>query len=142
LLTERVDYYGPGSPLDKLCLRSGMVLRLGADPDTVTLLHLAEYLVPLDGKRRVRREHLVARENGVELCAVECLDDSNGIVEWPGEDYFAVILRAYLASGRGATGRVGNAQSELLDARDFVDFGVAWMTAHFRPAAAAASPAS
>ena len=135
------DYYGPGSPLDKLCVCSGKVLRLGANPDTVTLLHFAEYLVPLDGKRRVRREHLIACGDGAELRAVECLDDSNGIVEWPGEDYFAPILHAYLAAGRGATGQVGNARSQLLDARDLVDFGVAWMTEYLRPAPAATRPA-
>src|SRR5688572_15952161 len=29
------DYYGPGSPLDKLCAKGGKILRLGANPDTV-----------------------------------------------------------------------------------------------------------
>ena len=135
------DYYGPGSPLDKLVAGGGKVLRLGANPDTVTLIHLAEYLVPLEGKRRVRREHLVARGDGAELCAVECLDDSDGIVAWPGEDYFARILQEYLAAGRGTIGRVGNARSQLLDARDLVDFGVAWMSEHFRPAPPATPPA-
>jgi aminoglycoside N3'-acetyltransferase len=35
------------------------VLRLGVDLDTLTVLHYAEYLVPLDVKRRVRRNRLV-----------------------------------------------------------------------------------
>ena len=34
------DYYGPGSPLEKLCRWGGRILRLGANPDTVTALHL------------------------------------------------------------------------------------------------------
>jgi aminoglycoside N3'-acetyltransferase len=47
------DYYGPGSVLDRFSRAAGKILRIGADPDTVTLLHLAEYLVDLPDKRRV-----------------------------------------------------------------------------------------
>lgn len=124
------DYYGPGSPLERLVDHGGLVLRLGADLDTVTLLHLAEYLVGLPDKRRVRRHRLVATPDGTQVRVVECLDDSDGIVDHPGEDYFAVILRAYLATGRARVGTVGSATSELLAARDLVPFGVAWMVAN------------
>ena len=58
---------------------------------------------------------------------------SYGIVDHPGEDYFATILQAYLATGRARTGRVGGATSELLDAADLVAFGQAWMTANLAP---------
>ena len=61
---------------------------------------------------------------------VECLDDNDGIVERPGEDYFITLLRAYLATGRASTGMVGQADSELLDAADVVAFGAAWMGEH------------
>jgi aminoglycoside N3'-acetyltransferase len=124
------DYYGPGSLLERVVQRRGKVLRLGADLDTVTVLHYAEYLAPLDHKRRVRRVHRLARGGGVIEQAVECLDDSDGIVDHPGEDYFAQIVRAYLATGRAATGRVGNAESELIDAGDLVAFGVEWMATY------------
>jgi aminoglycoside N3'-acetyltransferase len=125
------DYYGPGSPLQHLCELGGKVLRLGADPDTVTLLHYAEYLVPLAEKRRVVRHRRVLGPAGPVVRTVSCLDDSDGIVVWEGEDYFAVMLKAYLADGRGARGRVGGAASELLGARDLVAFGVDWMARHF-----------
>ena len=75
----------------------GRVLRLGADLDTLTVLHYAEYLAPLPTKRRVRRHRLVKGRDHPELRVVECLDDSDGIVDYPEEDYFAVILREYLA---------------------------------------------
>lgn len=124
------DYYGPGSPLEH-ALRAGVrVLRLGADPGTVTLLHLAEYLVELPAKRRVRRYVRVLGPHGPEVRTVDCLDDEFGIVEPTGEDYFALILRDYLARGLARTGRVGNAVSELLDGADFVSFGVRWMAEH------------
>jgi aminoglycoside 3-N-acetyltransferase len=124
------DYFGPGSPLARLVEAGGKVLRLGADPDTTTLLHYAEYLAPIDSKRRVRRQRLVRSETGVEVRTVDCLDDSEGIVDYPGGDYFAVILADYLATSRASRGFVGAASSELIDAADLVDFAVSWMTDH------------
>lgn len=124
------DYYGPGSPLERLVQAGGRILRLGADLDTLTVLHYAEYLAPVPEKRRVRRHRLVEGPDGPQLRIIACLDDSNGIVDHPGEDYFAVILRRYLATGRASTGVVGRATSELIDAADIVAFGVTWMAEH------------
>lgn len=124
------DYYGPGSPLER-AWRSGVrVLRLGADLSTVTLLHLAEYLVELPTKRRVRRYVRVHGSHGPEVRTVDCLDDEFGIVDHEGEDYFGLILRDYLAQGRARTGKVGNATSELLEGEDLLPFGVQWMAEH------------
>ncbi|MGD9739653.1 MAG: aminoglycoside N(3)-acetyltransferase [Bauldia sp.] len=121
------DYYGAGSPLERLALNGGKVLRLGADEDTVTLLHYSEWLANIPNKRRVRRHRRVARSAGPEIVHIDTIDDSDGIVPWDGEDYFALILRDYLALGRAAQGKVGNARSELIEARDLVAFGVDWM---------------
>jgi aminoglycoside N3'-acetyltransferase len=139
------DYYGPGSPLDRFCREGGRVLRMGANLDTTTVLHFAEYRAEVPGKRRVRRHYRCMGANGPEIRLVECLDDEHGIVAWPGEDYFATILREYLATGRAKHGRVGLAKSELIEAGSLVDFGTDWMTAHFgrlqtRAIAAAAGP--
>ncbi len=125
------DYYGPGSPLERLVERRGRVLRLGADLDTMTIIHYAESLVPLPSKRRARRHRLLA-DGSVRV--VDTLEDSDGIVDHPGEDYFATILRSYLAPGAAATGRVGGARSELIDAAGIVDYAVAWMAEHLSPA--------
>lgn len=128
------DPYGPGSVLERLVLAGAKVLRLGADPDTVTLLHLAEYYADLPFKRRVRRHHKVLLPDGTAAVrAVTCLDDTEGIVERDGEDYFATILHDYLARGRAARGRVGGARAELIDAADFVRHGASWMTRHLAP---------
>lgn len=124
------DYFGPGSPLHRLCDLGGKVLRMGADPDTVTLMHYAEYLAPLPAKRRVTRERTVLGAGGPLARAVSCLDDEHGIVEWDGEDYFKTILETYLATGAGSRGQVGDAPSELLDARDLLDFSIPWMAAN------------
>lgn len=129
-LLDRVpwhDYFGPGSPLERLAA-GGVVLRLGADPNTVTLLHHAEYLCAVAPKRRVRRHRRVrAPDGGSAVRVVECLDDEAGIVDYPGEDYFADLLRDYLAAGRARTGTVGGAAAELIEAADLVAFGVRWM---------------
>ena len=119
-----------GSPLERLVRLGGRILRLGADADTVTALHHAEYLTAAGPKRRVRRYRLVATPAGPQVRVVECLDDEDGIVDYEGEDYFAHILRAYLESGAAARGLVGRAPSELLAAADIVAFGVRWMDRH------------
>jgi aminoglycoside N3'-acetyltransferase len=124
------DYYGPGSPLERLVTAGGKVLRLGADVDTVTLLHYAEYLAEIPGKRRVVRHRRVRGGTGTVIRRVEALDDSDGIVDWVGDDYFGLILVAYLDLGRAARGLVGGATSELIDAADLVAFATVWMEAN------------
>ena len=126
------DYYGPGSPLDRLCRPGGRVLRLGASSDTTTVLHFAEYLADVPNKRRVRRTYRCQGADGPETRVIECLDDEQGIVDWPGEDYFATILREYLATGRAKQGTVGSAMAELIDADELGRFGARWMTERFR----------
>jgi aminoglycoside N3'-acetyltransferase len=124
------DYYGPGSALERLCSLRGRVLRLGADLETTTLLHLAEYLVELPRKRRVRRHRRVIRDGVATTAFVDCLDDEHGIVDHPDGDYFGLLLADYLDRGRARSGRVGNARSELVDASDLLDFAVPWMARH------------
>ncbi len=121
------DYYGPGSPLEKLCEWGGKVLRLGASPDTTTVLHYAEYLARIPDKRRTRWDYLLATPEGPKHVWIDCLDDAEGIVDWDGEDYFAIILKSYAALGRHRSGRIGASSAELIDASDLVKFGVNWM---------------
>lgn len=124
------DYYGPGSPLQRLCGWGGRILRLQASPDTTTALHYAEYLADLPGKRRTRWDYVLAEPEGSRHVWIECLDDAEGIADWSGEDYFAEILHAYLALGRHLEGRVGAGQGQLIDAADLVRFGARWMESH------------
>lgn len=127
------DYYGPASPLQKLCDMGGKILRLGADPDTVTALHYAEYLADLPAKKRTRWDYILAGPDGPRHVWIDCLDDSGGIVTWTGEDYFALILKTYLALGHHREGMVGPARSELIDAADLVAFGARWMEENLGP---------
>lgn len=126
------DYYGPGSPLERLLQHEGKVLRLGADLDTVTLLHHAEYLCDVPAKRRVVRHRRIATPEGPVVRTVSCLDDSDGIVEGVNdvEDYFITVTRAALEAGLATVGQVGAATAELLDARKLVTFATYWMSAN------------
>lgn len=123
------DYHGPGSPLERLTQLGGMVLRLGADPDTVTLTHYAEYLADVPDKIRVRRRYVRA-DTGEVL--IESLDDDDGIAEWPHGDYFEQIFLDYKAAGAVKTGLVGRCSAELFEAQDFVSFAVRWMNRELR----------
>jgi aminoglycoside N3'-acetyltransferase len=129
------DYYGPGSALARFVVNGGRVLRLGANPDTVTVLHYAEYLAEVPSPVRVRRHRKVLDRLGTRIVVVECLDDENGIVpddRQPHEDYFALTLREYLSTGRARSGHVADAQAELIDAGDIVEFGAEWMRTNLR----------
>lgn len=118
------DYHGPGSPLERFSFISGRVLRLGADTDTMTLTHYAEYLAEVPSKVRVRRRYCRADTGEVWI---ESLDDNDGIAEWPHGDYFEQIYLDYRSSGPVKTGMVGHCEAELLDARHFVSFAIKWM---------------
>ena len=127
------DYYGPGSPLQKLCEWDGRILRLGAGADTVTALHYAEYLADLPDKRRTRWDYVLAGDDGPHHFYTACLDDAAGIARWDGADYFAVIVKGYLALGRHRGGTVGKAESELIQAADIVEYGARWMERNLAP---------
>jgi aminoglycoside N3'-acetyltransferase len=127
------DYYGPGSPLARFVAAGGKVLRLAADPETVTVLHYAEYLANVPGKRRVRRHRRVKTASGTSVRVVDSLDDEHGIADYESPDYFGVILREYLASGAARQGRVGSAASELIDAKDLTSFATRWLECHLGP---------
>jgi aminoglycoside 3-N-acetyltransferase len=127
-----LDYgFGPGSPLEKLCRAGGEVLLLGTPFASVTLIHYAECLADVPGKRVVRYRMPVLVEGQRRWADVEEFDTSDGIRDWGGGDYFEAIVEAYLAAGDGRTGLVGAARSYLFDARDLTAFGVAWMEREF-----------
>jgi aminoglycoside 3-N-acetyltransferase len=127
-----LDYgYGEGSPLAKLVDGGGKVLMLGAPLDTLTLLHHAEHLADIPGKRIRRIEVPLARPDGTQWRMIEEFDTGDPIVEGLDEDYFAGIVTEFLASGQGRQGLVGAAPSVLVDAAAITAFGVNWLESRF-----------
>ncbi len=124
------DYCGTGSPLERLVRARGKVLRLGADLNTVTLLHHAEFLADVPAKRRDRRHRKVRTAGGgSRIVVIDTLDDTYGITDYPHGDYFDDLMADYLKTGAAAVGMVGNARSELIDAEDLVRYGARWIEA-------------
>jgi len=123
-----LDYgYGPGSPLARLVSAGGKVLLVGAPLDAMTLLHHAEHLAQIPGKRVIRYEVPFATRGGVEWRMVEEFDTADPFVDGLDDDYFATIVTEFLAGGHGAQGPVGEAPSVLVDAAPITAFAVNWL---------------
>jgi len=69
----------------------------------------------------------VLREGSMVWVDLEEYDTNWAIVNWAGEDYFELIMKEYLSSGKGNSRKVGSAWSYLFDANDLVNFAVHWM---------------
>ncbi|MDN7452828.1 aminoglycoside 3-N-acetyltransferase [Burkholderia cenocepacia] len=127
-----LDYgYGEGTPLAKLVAAGGRVLMLGAPLDTLTLLHHAEHLADIPGKRIKRIEVPFATPTGTQWRMIEEFDTGDPIVAGLAEDYFAGIVTEFLASGQGRQGLIGAAPSVLVDAAAITAFGVTWLEKRF-----------
>ncbi|MGW0732243.1 aminoglycoside 3-N-acetyltransferase [Streptomyces sp. NPDC002851] len=132
------DPHGPDSPLARLVSLGGRVLLLGAPLDSLTLLHHAEALADAPGKRYVEYEQPILVNGERTWRRFHDIDSADGAFDysavvpegtWP----FDAIAQEMLATGIGLRGRVGAAESVLFEARDVVDFGVAWMEEKLTP---------
>lgn len=119
--------YGEGTPFERIIQASGRVLMLGAPLDTITLLHHAEHKARLPGKRVIRYKRLMPGRDGPAWIGFEEFDTSRPVVDTLPSNCFEMIALDYLAAGRGYTGTVGAAKSYLFDAKELVEFAVAWL---------------
>ncbi len=126
------DYgYGRQSPFGKLVQAKGKTLLLGAPLDTMTLLHHAEHLAEIPGKR-VRQFEIPVLVNGETVWRKgEEFDTSDPVVQGLADDYFVTIVSEYLATGEGQEGTIGDAPSVLVEAAGIVPFAVGWLEARF-----------
>lgn len=123
-----IDYgYGPGSPLAKLVEAGGKIALIGAPLDTMTLLHHAEHLANVPGKRIKRVEVPFVRDGGVEWRMAEEFDTGDPVVAGLADDYFGAIVEDFLATGGGRRGLVGDASGIMVDAAAITAFAVAWI---------------
>lgn len=125
--------YGPGSPLERFVRHGGRVLLLGAPLDAVTVLHYAEAIADIPGKRRVTYEVPVLQDGRKVWLRADNFD-TNGILDVfareDAPDAVERIARDYVAEGHGQRGRAGQADCFLFEAAGLVDYGVRWLAAH------------
>ena len=127
-----LDYgYGPQSPLGKLVEAKGKTLLLGAPLDTMTLLHHAEHLADIPGKRVLRYESPILVDGHKVWRRFEEFDTGDPIVDGLAEDYFDDVVEDFLATGQGKRGLIGHAPSVLVDAPAIVAFAVEWLERRF-----------
>jgi aminoglycoside 3-N-acetyltransferase len=128
-----MDYgYGAGSPFARLAAAGGQVLMLGAPLDTMSLLHHAEHVADIKDKHVRRMEVPLTTTDGVIWQVITEYDTSDPVVDGLDDDYFADIVREFLASGQGRQGRVGDAQCVLVPAAAMTRFAVDWLERRFR----------
>lgn len=127
-----LDYgYGPGTPLARLVEAGGKVAMIGAPWETMTLLHHAEHLADIPGKRIVRWHMPLLEDRQTVWRAVEEFDTGNPVVDGLDDDYFDQVVRDFVALGGGRQGKVGNASALLVDAPAMVRFAVEWLESRF-----------
>lgn len=127
-----MDYgYGPQSPLGKLVASGGKTMLIGAPLDSMTLLHHAEHLAAIPGKRLRRYQSPILVDGRTVWRDFEEFDTADPVVDGLAEDYFEDIVEDFLATGRGQRGLIGNAPSVLVDAPAIVAFAVDWLERRF-----------
>lgn len=119
--------YGTGSPFAKLVEARGRVLMVGAPPDTISILHHAEHLANIPGKRLRRIEVPMLVDGVVDWRTITEFDTVDPVVEGLAEDYFGTVVGQFMARGGGSAGMLGDADAVLLPAAELVAFAVAWL---------------
>lgn len=123
--------YGPGTPFARLVERNARVLMIGAPHDTMTILHHAEHLAPIQRKRERRYDVPLAAGDGPRWVRVREYDTSEPVRDDLPEDYFATVVSDYLATGAGRAGHIGLAEALVVDAAPIVSFAVDWLKQRF-----------
>ena len=112
---------GEKSPLARIYDLDGWVLLLGVGFDNNTSLHLAEFRADFPSKKIVEQAGPIIKNGERSWIPIKSMEDNT--------DDFMKIGKAYRKSGgRIKTGKIGNAQAELLPQRDLVDFASRWMS--------------
>ena len=116
--------FGAGSALERFTELNGHILLLGSDHDAVTYLHYAEHVGTFKDKRIVRFKvpvHVDGQRVWRDMAEVDTGDRAHA--NWP-DRFFAQIVDALLVETGNQGGRVGNAPSVLLPARELLGYAL------------------
>ncbi len=120
---------GKDSALERLLELNGKILLLGSDHDQVTFLHYAEHILDVPDKIIARFKVPAEQEGQRVWMDMEEVDSSDGAhASWP-DRFFAVITDEYLAMTGNNGGRVGNAESYLIEGRGLHELAMKKMEA-------------
>jgi aminoglycoside 3-N-acetyltransferase len=97
---------------------------LGAPLDTMTMIHHAEHLARLPGKRVNRTEVPFASSEGMIWRWIEEFDTGDPVVDTLPEDFIERIVTAYLEAAKPPCGLVGRARSVLVSAAELLPFAI------------------
>jgi aminoglycoside 3-N-acetyltransferase len=129
------DAYGAGTPYARLAELGGQVALLGAPLDTVTLVHHAEAVAQVPGKRRVSYAMPVISGGERVWRTFSDINTSEGALPYErvlGEEpYVEHIACSALAAGVGRSGPLGEGTAHLFDARGLVEHAVGWIERNF-----------
>lgn len=129
------DAYGPGTPYARLVELGGQVVLLGAPLDTVTLVHHAEAVAQVPGKRRVSYGAPVIVGGQRRWQTFSDIDTGDGALPYERvlgkEPYVEHIARSALAAGTGRSGPIGEATAYVFDAQGLVAYAVGWIERNF-----------
>lgn len=129
------DAYGAGTPYARLVELGGLVAVLGAPLDTVTLVHHAEAVAEVPGKRRVSYGMPVMVGSERLWRTFSDIDTADGALPYERvlgeEDYIEHIARSALAAGVGRSEPLGEGTAYLFDARGLVEHAIDWIERNF-----------
>ncbi|HEV2642211.1 MAG TPA: AAC(3) family N-acetyltransferase, partial [Candidatus Elarobacter sp.] len=94
---------------------------------TITLLHHAEHVARMPGKRTIRYRRKLVCDGAPRWVEIEEFDTAHPVVDGLPDDFFAHVATDYLAAGGGTRGRFGDAESVVLDAAGLHRFAVRWL---------------
>jgi aminoglycoside 3-N-acetyltransferase len=118
------DAYGPGTPYARLVDAGGQVAVLGAPLDTVTLVHHAESVARVPGKRSVTWDVPLERDGQRRWVTLHDIDTSTGALDYGrivgDEPYVEWFARRAIASGGGRSGPLGAGEGHVIDAQPLV----------------------
>jgi aminoglycoside 3-N-acetyltransferase len=130
--------YGRETPLDRFVALDGKILLLGSDHDSTTFLHYVEHIADIPD-RRVARFKVPVIENGVRVWRDNEEFDTSGAgvhPNWP-DRFFARVVDGYLEASGNRGGRVGDATTFLIPARELLRYAQPIMERVARDARAA-----
>lgn len=121
--------FGHGSALERFVELDGRILLLGSDHDAVTFLHYAEHVADFPDKN-VEHFKVPVLENGRRVWRDMAEVDTGDCAHqhWP-DRFFARIVDTYLTRTGDARGKVGDADTVLIDARGLLAFALPVMQA-------------